>query len=333
MSKLRAIARSFGPPQETVVCESYEPPSPGPGQVRVRMLLASINPSDLITASGAYPSRTSLPHIPGFEGVGVIESVGPGVHGSVIGQRVLPIGSSGAWQDVKVTDECWCFPVPADMTDQQAAMGYVNPLSALRMVREYGPVASAPVAVNAATSAIGQMIIRMLNLVGIQPIALVRRPESKKLFVGKPGISSVLCSSEPGVRRQLYELSNGHGLAVAWDAVGGAEGEELAQSLAPGGKLVHYGLLSGLPLSPSLYQKCPGVQIVLFRLRDWVHSAERNEIQSALNECFEMVRDDIAASKVAVVFPLSEIQQALEYPATPGRKPGKILLSMNVDAS
>ena len=311
-----------------MVCESYEPQSPGPGQVRVRMLLASINPSDLVTASGAYRSRTTLPHIPGFEGVGVIESVGPGVLENRIGQRVLPMGSSGAWQDVKITEERWCFSVPADVTDKQAAMGYINPLSALRMVREFGSVPSASVAVNAATSAISQMIIRMLNLAGIQPIALVRRSESKELFLNKPGISRVLCTSEPGIRHELHESTNGRGLAVAWDAVGGAEGEELARALAPGGKLIHYGLLSGSPISPYIFQDCPGAQIVLFRLRDWIHSAERHEIQSALNECFQLVQEGVAASKVAAIFPLSEIRQALEYEATPGR-PGKVLLSMN----
>ncbi|KXH68787.1 hypothetical protein CSAL01_00055 [Colletotrichum salicis] len=74
----RAIVNSFGPAKDVVQLEDYKPSPPGPGRVRVRMLLASINPSDLVTISGAYPSRTSLPHVHGFEGVGVIESLGEG---------------------------------------------------------------------------------------------------------------------------------------------------------------------------------------------------------------------------------------------------------------
>jgi len=82
------------------------------------MLLASINPSDLVTVSGAYRSRTCLPFVPGFEGVGVVEAVGTRLSESLVGQRVLPLRSVGCWQDVKVIEERWCFPVPPEHTDQ-----------------------------------------------------------------------------------------------------------------------------------------------------------------------------------------------------------------------
>ncbi|KAK1624014.1 chaperonin 10-like protein [Colletotrichum phormii] len=95
----RAIVNSFGPAKDVVQIEDYEPSPPGPGQVRVRMLLASINPSDLVTISGAYPLRTTLPHVPGFEGVGVVESLGEGVADLTLGQRVLPLGGAGVADD------------------------------------------------------------------------------------------------------------------------------------------------------------------------------------------------------------------------------------------
>ncbi|UDD63504.1 putative secondary metabolism biosynthetic enzyme [Aspergillus flavus] len=326
--RFRTIIRDFGPPKEVVAYESYKPQVPGLGQVRIRMLLACINPSDLVTISGAYRSRFPLPFMPGFEGVGVIESVGAGVSELHVGQRVLPLGSAGAWQDMKVTEECWCFPVPPDLTDQQAAMAYINPMSAWMMVRQYAPNPSTVVAVNAATSAIGQMIIRMLNRAGIRPIALIRRPDGKRQLSDQLDLSAVICTSETGLRRKLSELSGGRGLAVAWDAVGGTEGDDLVRSLAPGGTLVHYGLLSGIPLSYRLREECPDARIELYRLRDWIHTAKRHELQRALDDIFELVRDGTAASKVAAVFPLSDIRQALECEATPGRQ-GKVLLSMS----
>jgi NADPH:quinone reductase-like Zn-dependent oxidoreductase len=324
----RAIIHAFGPPVDVVACEQYEPPAPGPGQVRIRMTMASINPSDLITISGAYQSRTTLPFVPGFEGVGVIEAVGAGVQIQP-GQRVLPLGSAGAWQQVKVTEERWCFPVPTDLTDQQAAMGYINPLTAQRMVREFAPpaYASAFVAVNAATSAIGQKIIRLLNKSGVQPIALVRRVAGREQILSELGVSAVLRGSDSELQRRLLELTGGHGLTVAYDAVGGHEGNTLARTLCRGGTLVHYGLLSGTPLTPALYSECPGCRIVLYRLRDWVHAAERSAIEDALEEAFEMIREGCAASKVAAVYSLSEIKQAIEFEASPERQ-GKVLLSI-----
>ncbi|KAM0420397.1 hypothetical protein ACHAPT_011817 [Fusarium lateritium] len=159
-----------------------------------------------------------------------------------------------AWQDVKITEARWCFPVPSDLTDQQAAMAYINPMTAWMMVQEYAPVPpeTAVVAVNAATSAISRMIIRMLNHIGVRPIALVRRREAQEELVDQLEVSDVLCTStisEGGLIKKLYELSGGRGLSVAWDAVGGPEGDDLIRALRPGGTLAHYGLLSGKPLS------------------------------------------------------------------------------------
>ncbi|KAL4969939.1 uncharacterized protein BDV14DRAFT_163857 [Aspergillus stella-maris] len=63
---LRTIVREFGSAPDVITAEAYEPHAAGPGEVRIHMLLASINPSDLVTISGAYRSRTSLPFVPGF---------------------------------------------------------------------------------------------------------------------------------------------------------------------------------------------------------------------------------------------------------------------------
>ncbi|KAJ4245516.1 hypothetical protein NW762_014025 [Fusarium torreyae] len=291
--------------------------------------MASINPSDLVTISGAYGPRTLLPFVPGFEGIGVIESAGNGVGGSRVGQRVLPLGSTGAWQNMKVTKEKLCFTVPRDLTDQQAAIAYINPLTAQRLVQKCVPkIQGAAVAVNATTGAIDQMIIRMLNKMGIKPIALVRRSNARDDLISQFDLSAVLCTSdEVRLTQKLYELTGGRGLAVAFYAVGGEEGDDIVLALCPGGTLVHYGLLSGRLLSYQLFKERPDAKIELFRLRDWVHSAAHDEIRRALDKFFELIRDDTATSKVADVFSLSDIQQALACEATRGRK-GKVLLSL-----
>ena len=66
----------------------------GEGEVLVRMLASTVNPSDAVTVSGAYGSRTVFPFVPGFEGVGVIERIGPGVPRAATGRRVLPLGTA-----------------------------------------------------------------------------------------------------------------------------------------------------------------------------------------------------------------------------------------------
>ncbi|KAK1713377.1 chaperonin 10-like protein, partial [Colletotrichum acutatum] len=325
----RAVTKAFGPAKDVVQIEEYTPSPPGPGQVRVRMLLASINPSDLVTISGAYASRTTLPHVPGFEGVGVVESLGEGVSTNdlKLGQRVLPLGGAGAWQAMRVVEAKWCFAVPADLGDEEAAMAYINPLTASRMVREYAPPpegsssqTGGAVLVNAALSAIGRMIIRLLNARGIKPIALVRRPESKEHLSHLPelDVSAVVCSSGDGLRERLLQSTGGRGISVAYDAVGGSEGDEVVRALTPDGILVHYGLLSGQPLSFRLREECPRARIVMYRLRDWVYAVEREEVQAALDQVFQRIREGALTSRVAARFGLLEIHRALEVEAGMG---------------
>ncbi|MDA2812354.1 zinc-dependent alcohol dehydrogenase family protein [Nocardiopsis sp. RSe5-2] len=320
----RAVVTRFGPAAEAVGVEDYTPRPPGEGEVQVRMAAAAVNPSDLVTIAGAYPSRTPLPHIPGFEGVGRVCAVGPGVEGLREGERVLPIGSPGAWQQVKTAEARWCFRPLPELTDEQAALSYINPLTAVRMVRAYaaGPGAG-PVAVNAAGSAIGGMLARLLHRRGVRPVALVRGDASRPAVSG-PEWAGAVATDRPGWTEELARLTGG-GPQAAFDAVGGEEGGRLALSLRSGGRLVHYGLLSGLPLAGDLARRRPDVRIALFRLRDWVHTAPRDEVQDSLDEAGRLVLEGAAASRVQASFPLERVREAVLAAQERGGK-GKVLL-------
>jgi D-arabinose 1-dehydrogenase-like Zn-dependent alcohol dehydrogenase len=109
MKALATIVKQFGPARKVVTLTSIVSRSLAPNGVMVRMLKCAINPSDIITISGAYQSRVTLPFFPGYEGVGVIEEIGDQVTGFRIGDRVLPLGSAGCWQELKVAEAKWCF--------------------------------------------------------------------------------------------------------------------------------------------------------------------------------------------------------------------------------
>ncbi|GAA3276422.1 hypothetical protein GCM10020258_56740 [Sphingomonas yabuuchiae] len=136
---LRMIAHRFGIPMEVLACEPLGRPPVAYGEVLVRMTATPINPSDLIPVAGAYAARTSLPFVPGYEGTGTIEEVGDNVDPGLIGRRVLPLGSAGCWQTLKVLPADWCILVPDDVDDDEAATAYINPLTALLMVRRMAP--------------------------------------------------------------------------------------------------------------------------------------------------------------------------------------------------
>ncbi|WP_210739943.1 zinc-dependent alcohol dehydrogenase family protein [Nocardia coubleae] len=290
----------------------------------VRMTAASINPSDLVTIAGAYPSRTPLPLVPGFEGVGRVIETGPGVDIVSIGDRVVPIGSSGAWQQVKTTAARWCFRVLPELTDEQAALSYINPLTAFRMVEDFvNPRGVPTVAVNAAGSAIAGMVARLLHQRGVPPVALVRGAVDRESTSG-PEWAAVLDTRKPDWEQELVHVTDG-GPEVAFDAIGGEDGTRLVSTLRHGGSLVHYGLLSGRPLPATLRQQRPDVQIHFYRLRDWVHSAGYVDLQDGLDTAGRLVLDGTAVSRLRQTFPLEEVHAALCAAQERGGQ-GKVLL-------
>ena len=134
---LAAIAESFVSIDTVVICDVPEPGELRAGEVVVRMLVSAFNPSDAVTVFGAYASRTTFPLVPGFEGLGIIDRIGSGVPTSAFSQRVLPIGSPGAWQEYKCIDHSWCIPIPDDIPTDVACFAYINPLTASLMVERF----------------------------------------------------------------------------------------------------------------------------------------------------------------------------------------------------
>lgn len=310
---LRAIVRQFGNAAQCVEAEHTRPPVAGPGEVVVQMKLAAINPSDLITISGAYPTRTRLPFVPGFEGVGTLTD----------GSRVLPIGSAGAWQQLKLSDAAWCFPLPAWLTDEQAATSYVNPMTAWLMLTDALRLpAGARVAINAANSAIGRMLLNMAQQLGLDAVAIVRRTQAAAaLETSFP----VVVMSDAEDRHALQQLRASGGVDAVLDCIGGQGALPLAQALQPGGAFICYGLLSGEALPAAFWRQRPDIAFRYFHLRQWVHQASRAQIASKLDEIFALIRSGVATTTIAAVFPLAEITDALHF-YQQQRPAGKVLI-------
>ncbi|MDQ0471017.1 zinc-dependent alcohol dehydrogenase family protein [Labrys wisconsinensis] len=304
----RVVARRFGPPQEVLQCEVASPPALAPQDVIVRMRASPINPSDLITVGGAYRHRVPLPFVPGFDGVGVVEEMGPAAAGVRLGQRVLPLGAAGGWQTLKALPAEWCVPVPDDLTDEQAATAYVNPLTARLMLQRLAPEPDQLVGVNAANSAIGRMLLRLLHRAGARAVAVVRSARARALLQDEPAAEIVLQG------QALPPLAGG------FDAVGGADGDAMARAVAAGGTLLHYGLLSGVPLPADQGR------VQLFPLRAWVHAVSRPELHAAMAQVFQDIRTGMLGTAVEARYAFGDVQAALARHASPDRR-GKVLFS------
>ncbi len=321
----RAIVREFGRASGVVKLETVSLPPLDDDKVRIRLTARSINPSDLITISGAYPSRTSLPFVPGFEAAGIVEEIGAAVRNIKCGMRVLPVGTAGGWQDFKDTTPDWCLPLPDALSDEQAACSYVNPMTAWLMMTEVAGLKPGDrIAITAAGSAIGRMLVAIANAGGIRPFALVRSSEAE---AGLSGLDAIVIHGQldRSAAAMLMEHSGPQSLHKVFDCVGGPEAQALATCLKPAGQFIHYGLLSGLPIPTQIWNDRPDMRFHLFHLRQWVHTAPRERLHAAYAEVTSLIASGRLTTAVRSRHGLADISAALADAETLSAC-GKVLL-------
>lgn len=327
------VFERFGDPAEALTLKDVPAPAPGRGEVRVRMIAAPINPSDLMVVRGKYGRLPSLPATPGFEGAGVIDAVGPGLlakmRGLRPGRRVAVLhAAGGTWQEQVVVSARQAVPVNADIPDEQVASFFVNPATALVMT---GWVLKVPAGAwllqTAAYSALGRMIIRLGRHEGFRTINIVRRSnqvdELKKL-----GGDEVICTETQTIEERVGEITGGEGVRHALDAVGGSMGLGAVRALGQGGRLVVYGTLSGepIPLDPRTImvgQK----RIEGFWLSEWVKQQGVLTMLKLFRTINRLLSAGVLTTPVQATLPMSKIQDAVSLAETPGRQ-GKVLLSL-----
>lgn len=323
----------FGDPQEVLGIEDVPVPAPGPGQVRVRMRASPINPADLLVVRGQYGRLPTLPATPGFEGVGVVEAAGGGLLGRLrLGRRVAVLnGSGGNWQERVIVAAKHVVPVPDAIPDEQAASFFVNPASALVMT---GAILRIPrgawLLQTAAGSSLGRMVIRLGKVQGFHTVNVVRRRGQAEELL-RLGGDAVICTAEESIEERVRNITKGVGVPFALDAVGGATGSAVIRALAPGGRLLVYGTLSGEPLTldPRVLMT-GGRRVEGFWLSNWVKDQGQLTMLRLFRQIRRLLAEGVVASQVAATFPLSAIKEAVRQAETPGRE-GKILLRMGPD--
>jgi NADPH:quinone reductase len=323
------VFERFGPPEEVLqVRDVPAPRDPGPGEVRVRMLASPINPSDILYIRGVYAKPPSMPATPGFEGVGIVEAIGSGLLARrVRGKRVSVLhGGTGNWQEQVVVPARQAIPVPADLPDEQAAAFFVNPASAVVMTQYVLRVPSgAWLLQSAAGSALGRMVIRLGKHNSFRTINVVRRREQAEELL-RAGGDAAICTADESVADRVMQITGGEGAPFAIDAVGGATGTALLQSLAPGGRMLVYGTLADEPIQIDPRVLMVGQKrIEGFWLSQWAPRQGVLTMLGLIRRIGKLFRAGVVTSEIGAIFPLDEVQTAVKQAVLPGRQ-GKVLL-------
>ena len=321
------VCTRFGEPDQSLEVRNVPAPACGPGQVRVRMIASPVNPSDLFMIRGLYGVRPTLPCTPGFEGVGVVVEGRGLLAWRVKGRRVAVLnGAGGNWAEQVVVPARQAVPVPDFVPDDQAATFFVNPASAVVMVRDVLRIPrGAWVLQTAAGSALGRMVIRLGKKHGFKTINVVRRAEQAD-ELRQLGGDAVIVSTKDDISSRVRDLTNGAGVPFALDAVGGDTGTQCVKALGRGGRMLVYGTLSGEPISvdprPMLTNGC---RVEGFWLSIWARRQGALRMLRLFREISSLIREGVASTDIGERFPLDQVRDAVLAAAAPGRQ-GKVLL-------
>jgi NADPH:quinone reductase-like Zn-dependent oxidoreductase len=299
------------------------------GEIRVRVLAAPINPSDLLQIAGNYGVDPALPSNPGSEGLGRVLETSAQVQHLSVGQLVLLVGGS-TWRDEIVAPATNFVPLPqlGDLDSQvleQLAMSAVNPISALLMLTSFVELKEGQWLVqSAANSAVGGYVIQLAKQRGIKTVNVVRREGLAEELMAK-GADVVLIDG-PDLNAQIASATGQAPIALAIDAVGGATYGRLANSLEFGGTLVAYGVLSGKAATVNTALTIfNDVRLRGFWLSKWYETATSAETQAAFGQIIPLIASGALKADVDSRFTVDKIKQAVTRAGQSGRN-GKVLI-------
>ena len=323
---MRALVQhQFGDPAEVLAVEEVELPEPGPGQVRLKVVLSPIHNHDLWTVRGDYGYKPELPARAGTEALSVVDALGEGVTGVEVGQRVVTASVFGVWSEYVIAPAAALIPVPDAVADEAAAQIISMPLSAASLL-EYLDVSEGDwIVQNAANGAVGRLVAQFAASRGVRVLGLVRRGAGVDELAAV-GIHDVVGTDAENWRDRVAEITGGASIRAGVDSVGGAAAGDVTSLLGENGTLVVFGAMA----SPTM--EIPSGDVIFRQLT--VRGFWGSKVSAAMDPAHrvELIREIItlvAQGKldlpVSQIFPLEQIADASRLNFEPGCV-GKVML-------
>ena len=320
------VCREYGPP-ESLVLEEIPSPEPGPGEVVIAVKAASVNFPDVLIIENKCQIKPPLPFSPGSECSGVVQAVGADVRRVKPGDRVMAVTTYGSFAEQVKTDEWRVLSIPTGMDFETAAAftltyGTSDHALADRAALTKGEV----LLVLGASGGVGIAAIEIGKALGARVIACASS-QDKLQVCREHGADEAIDYAHEDLRKRIGVLTEGKGVDVVYDAVGGAVTELALRSTAWRGRLLVVGFASGeiprIPLNLALLKGCSIVGVFWgdFARREPGRFAER------IQQLGEWHRQGLLRPHISETLPLAKAAEALTRLASRQVK-GKLVLTV-----
>jgi NADPH2:quinone reductase len=322
---MRAVRiHEYGGP-EVLVCEEIDRPSPGPGQVLVRILAASVNPIDVAVREDRFPTPRTPPKTIGSDGAGVVEALGSDVHGVAIGDEVLftglGVGSEGSYAEYALIAEAQAVPKPAELSfPEAAAFGLAFATAYYALVRRAALRPGETILIQGAAGGVGTASVQLAKALGARVIASVGGSDDAA-FVRGLGADETIDYKTEDVAARARELSGGDGVNVVHELHVSANLETDLRAIARGGRIVATGQGPRPEVSIPIGAALSVDASLLFMSTS---NAGRAGVAEILGEVSKLVAEGRVKPVIGGTFTLEEARAAHE--ALAGHHQGKIVL-------
>lgn len=312
------IVRESGGP-EVLGWEEVGVQEPGPGEARVRQVVAGLNYIDVYHRTGYYPQP--LPFTPGVEGAGIVEAVGEGVEHVKVGNRVAYAGPTGGYAEVRLIAADRLLKLPDAISFEDAAAGLLQGITAQLLIRQvYRVQPGDSILVHAAAGGTGLIISQWAAALGATVIGTVSTEEKAELARAH-GCSHPIIYTKKDFVEEVIRITGGEKVPVVYDSVGKDTFVRSLDCLRRYGTMVTFGQSSGPvdPIPPILLSQKGSLYLTRPFLYHYIE--KRADLEASANEFFEVLGAGQVKINVNQRFQLkdaADAHRALESRSTSG---------------
>ncbi|MBM3352517.1 MAG: NADPH:quinone oxidoreductase family protein [Betaproteobacteria bacterium] len=319
------LCKQFGPP-ESLVIEDLPSPKAGPGEVVVSVRAASLNFPDVLIIQNKYQFKPPLPFSPGSEMAGTVKEVGDGVKDVKPGDRVIAFTTFGAFAEEVKLEAARLVPIPEGMDFNSAAAFLLTYGTSDHALRDRGGLkAGETLLVLGAAGGVGLAAIEIGKAMGAKVLACASGADKLEVCAQHGADAGINYATED-LRGRIKALTDGKGVDVVYDAVGGPYTEPALRATAWRGRLLVVGFAAGdiprIPLNLALLKGCSIVGVF------WGDFARREPkaFAASIAQLGAWFREGKLKPHVSQTFPLAQAAQALKLMAARKVK-GKVVLT------
>jgi NADPH:quinone reductase len=305
------VCEQFGGPEVLVERKLPDPPSPGAGEIQVRIAARGVQYVDVLMLAGKYQFRPEPPFIPGGEAAGYVAAVGSGVAGFQVGDAVMSRHTLGALAELGNAKAALCDKVPAGLSMAQAGVFRGAYTTAYHALLQRGRMQPGEwVLIHGAAGGIGIAAIQVAKAFGAKVIATAGSEEKRKACLEEGADHAIDYRS--GFVDQVKEITGGYGVDIVYDPIGDKVAEESLRCLAWCGRLLILGFLGGGPTNiRSNYLLIKGIDAIGVRIGG-LNEANPGLAVANMKALIALAEQGKLRPRISHTFPLDQAPEALQ---------------------